>query len=259
MTSAAPVRPDCRRPSRPRRAALRLIALLLALLAALPAAAAEVDLNLVLAVDVSDSIDTSENQLQRQGYINAFRRPEIIQAIRSGRTGRIAVAYFEWADVGEQSLIINWMVIGDMESAKSFGDKLAAASTNSGHFTSISAAITYALGLLKQAPHQSDRNVIDISGDGRNNDGPPLDAARSAAQAWDVTINGLPIDNERSRLASDMEAGQIAKYYKEQVIMGPGAFIVEAKSFDDFERAISRKLLREIVSLPQERHTAARR
>ncbi len=260
MTAALPARKSRPTVSRPRwrRAALGLIAPLLALLCPPPATAADVDLNLVLAIDVSDSIDASESQLQRQGYINAFQRPEIIEAIRSGRTGRIAVAYFEWADVGEQSLIVNWMVVGDMESAKAFGDKLTAATTNSGHFTSISAAVTYALGLLKTAPHESDRKVIDISGDGRNNDGPPLDAARTAAQAWDVTINGLPIDNERSRLASDMEAGQIAKYYREQVIMGPGAFIVEAKSFDDFERAISRKLLREIANAPHERKTAAR-
>lgn len=255
---AAFTRMSCPIARRLRRAALGLIAPLLVLSAA-PATAAQVDLNLVLAIDVSDSIDASEGQLQRQGYIDAFRNPEVIEAIRGGRTGRIAVAYFEWADVGEQSLIINWMVIGDLESAKAFGDKLTNATANSGHFTSISAAITYALGLLKNAPHESDRRVIDISGDGRNNDGPPLDVARSAAQAYDVTINGLPIDNERSRLASDMEAGQIAKYYREQVIMGPGAFIVEAKSFDDFERAIARKLLREIASANQrERKTAAR-
>jgi Protein of unknown function (DUF1194) len=256
MTTAAHARMARPTIRRWRRAVLGLIAPLLALLFSPPATAADVDLNLVLAVDVSDSIDASESQLQRQGYINAFRNPEVIEAIRSGRTGRIAIAYFEWADVGEQSLIINWMVIGDLESAKAFGDRLTAAATNSGHFTSISAAITYALGLLKAAPHQSDRRVIDVSGDGRNNDGPPLDSARAAAQAWDITINGLPIDNERSRLASDMEAGQIAKYYREQVIMGPGAFIVEAKSFEDFEHAISRKLLREIASAPQERKTA---
>ena len=114
----------------------------------------------------------------------------------------------------------------------------------------------------------SDRKVIDISGDGRNNDGPPLSAARAAAKTWDVTINGLPIDNERSRLASDMDPGQIAKYYREEVITGPGAFIVVAKDFADFERAISRKLLREIAGAEPiddddanqaERNTAARR
>jgi hypothetical protein len=241
-----------------RVALLGLLAPVLASLFAPPAAAAEVDLSLVLAVDVSDSIDDTESRLQRQGYANAFRRSEIIEAIRGGRTGRIAVAYFEWADVSEQALIVDWMIIEDTESARAFGDKLSAATLTGGHFTSMSAAINYALGLLKSVQHKADRKVIDISGDGRNNDGPPLDAARAAAQTWDVTINGLPIDNERSRLASDMEPGEIAKYYRERVIMGPGAFIVEAKNFSDFERAISRKLLREIAGRDPERKTAAR-
>ena len=236
------------RPRRARSYILRAaLAFLLAFLPAFSAVAADVDLTLVLAVDVSDSIDANESLLQRQGYADAFRRPEIVEAIRSGRHGRIAVAYFEWADVSEQALIVDWMIVEDPASAKAFGDKLMAATLAGGHFTSISAAINYALGLLKTSPHKTDRKVIDISGDGRNNDGPPLDAARAAAQTWDVTINGLPIDNERSRLASDMEPGEIAKYYRERVIMGPGAFIVEAKDFSDFERAISRKLLREIA------------
>ena len=232
------------------------------------ASAAPVDLTLVLAVDVSDSIDATESRLQRQGYADAFQRPEILEAIKSGRNGRIAVAYFEWADVGEQELIVDWMIVEDPATAAAFGKKLNSATLGGGHFTSISAAITYALALLKKAPHESDRKVIDISGDGRNNDGPPLSAARAAAKTWNVTINGLPIDNERSRLASDMDPGQIAKYYREEVITGPGAFIVVAKDFADFERAISRKLLREIAGAEPiddddanqaERNTAARR
>jgi len=215
--------------------------------AAAHAVAAPVDLMLVLAVDVSDSIDVAEGRLQRQGYIDALQRPEIIEAIKSGQYGRIAVAYFEWADVAEQTLIVDWMVIADMESATAFGKKLSAATLVGGHFTSISAAINYALELLRKAPHESDRKVIDISGDGRNNDGPPLANARSAAKTYDVTINGLPIDNERSRIAGDMQPGQLAQYYREEVISGPNAFIVVAKDFADFERAISRKLLREIA------------
>jgi hypothetical protein len=234
------------------------VAFLLALLPAFPAVAAEVDLTLVLAVDVSDSIDANESLLQRQGYADAFRRPEIIEAIRNGRHGRIAVAYFEWADVSEQALMVDWMIVEDPASAKAFGDKLMAATLAGGHFTSISAAINYALGLLKTSPHKTDRKVIDISGDGRNNDGPPLEPARAAAQIWDVTINGLPIDNQRSRIAGDLEPGQIGKYYREKVITGPGAFIVVATDFVDFERAISRKLLREIASQPPGKKTATR-
>jgi hypothetical protein len=234
--------------------------LLIAAAALFPLSPAEaqrpVDLTLVLAVDVSDSIDANEGQLQREGYAKAFRRPEILNAIRSGRNGRIAVSYFEWADVSEQSLIVDWMVIEDMASAETFGTRLQEAPLNSGHFTSISAAITYGLALLKRAPYESDREVIDISGDGRSNDGPPLPIARQAADTWQVTINGLPIDNERSRLAADMEPGQISRYYKEEVITGPGAFIVVAKDFADFERAISRKLLREIVNKSSDGDTA---
>jgi hypothetical protein len=225
-----------------------------------------VDLNLVLAVDVSDSIDAKEGLLQRDGYAKALKLPEILNAISSGRHGRIAVSYFEWADASEQELIVDWMIIEDLASAEEFGKRLAAATLHGGHFTSISAAINYALGLLKKSPFTADRKVIDISADGRSNDGPSLEAARRAADTWEVTINGLPIDNERSRLAADMLPGQIARYFQEKVITGPGAFIVVAKDFADFEQAISRKLLREIAdmgpdsvhALPPVRKTAAR-
>lgn len=239
-----------RRPLAFRRLALIAAAMLLLLTPA--HAETPVDLTLVLAVDVSDSIDSNEGQLQRQGYASAFKRPEILKAIRSGRNGRIAVAYFEWADVSEQSLIVDWMIIEDMASADTFGSRLQEAPLHSGHFTSISAAITYGLALLKRAPYEADRKVIDISGDGRSNDGPPVIVARQAANTWEVTINGLPIDNERSRLAADMEPGQISRYYKEEVITGPGAFVVVAKDFEDFERAISRKLFREIADKPSD-------
>jgi hypothetical protein len=221
--------------------------LLLILASANPAWAEPVDLNLVLAVDVSDSIDAEELQLQRQGYTTAFERPEIIEAIMSGTYGRIAVAYFEWADSSEQTLFVDWMIIKDKASAQAFSNRLKPAPVQKGHFTSISAAISYGLGLLRQAPHESDRKVIDISGDGRNNDGPPLPPARAAALNWNVTINGLPIENERSQQSGHLEPGQIAQYYREEVIAGPNSFIVVAKSFRDIERAISRKLLREIA------------
>jgi Protein of unknown function (DUF1194) len=224
-----------------------LIAMTVFLLSGPTWAAPPVDLTLVLAVDVSDSIDAKEGLLQRDGYVKAFKRPDILNAIRSGRHGRIAVAYFEWADASEQTLIVDWMIIEDMKSAETFGSRLHEATLNGGHFTSISAAINYALTLLKNAPYETDRKVIDVSADGRSNDGPPMEAARKAADTWNVTINGLPIDNERSRLAADMEPGQIGRYFKENVITGPGAFIVVAKDFADFEQAISRKILREIA------------
>ncbi len=219
---------------------------LLFLLSAVAAQAEPVDLNLVVAVDISDSIDPDELQLQRQGYIAAFEDSEIVQAITGGKYGRIAVSYFEWSDATDQTLIVDWMIISDRASALAFSTQLKLAPVQRGHFTSISSAISYALALLRRSPHQSDRKVIDISGDGRNNDGAPLTTARAAALSWNVTINGLPIDNERSQQASNLEPGQIAKYYREEVIGGPDAFVVVAKSYIDIEHAIGRKLLREI-------------
>ena len=206
-----------------------------------------VDLNLVIAVDISDSIDPDELQLQREGYIAAFEDSEIVQAIRGGKYGRIAVSYFEWSDATDQKLIVDWEIISDGASAHAFSTQLKLAPVQRGHFTSISSAISYALALLQRSPHQSDRKVIDISGDGRNNDGAPLQTARAAALSLNVTINGLPIDNERSQQASNLEPGQIAKYYREEVIGGPDAFVVVAKSYIDIEHAIGRKLLREIA------------
>lgn len=227
-----------------------LPALILALILLVPpsgARAETVDLTLVLAVDVSDSIDIEELQLQRRGYIDAFVRTDIVEAIKGGKHGRIAVAYFEWADSSEQTLLADWTVIKDLDSARAFSEKLRQAPVRKGHFTSISAALSYSLNLLRRSPHETERKVIDVSGDGRSNDGPPLAGARAAALSWNVTINGLPIENERSLDASNLVAGQMAQYYKDEVIGGPDAFIVVAKSFADIERAISRKLLREIA------------
>lgn len=240
-------RPDqANRCGRGLRASCFIVAALLLLLS-FPARAETVDLSLVIAVDVSDSIDTEELSLQRQGYANAFVRPEIVEAIKSGTYGRIAVAYFEWSDSSEQTLVIDWTIISDQASAQAFSARLQRAPIQKGHFTSISAAISYALGLLRRSPYQVERKVIDISGDGRNNDGPPLPPARAAALSWDVTINGLPIENERSQESGHLMPGQIAQYYQDEVIGGPNAFIVVAKSFADIERAIGRKLLREVA------------
>lgn len=231
------------------------------LLSASPLRADPVDLALALAVDVSDSIDGEELVLQRNGYIDAFARSDIVNAIKSGKHGRIAVAYYEWADSSEQTLVVDWMIIEDLGSAQAFGQKLKQAPVRKGHFTSISAALIYGLGLLRKSPHEADRKVIDISGDGRSNDGPPVLESRAAVLSWNVTINGLPIENERSLYASNLAPGQMAQYYKDEVIGGPDAFIVIAKSFADIERAISRKLLREIArdeSDDAERRAAAR-
>ena len=239
-----------------------LLAIPLLILLSAPAAHAEpVDMNLVIAVDISDSIDPDELQLQRKGYIAAFEDPEIVQAIKSGKNGRIAISYFEWSDSTDQTLVVDWMIIRDKASATAFSTRLKLAPVQRGHFTSISAAVSYALTLLRRSPHEGERRVIDVSGDGRNNDGPPLATARAAALSWNVTINGLPIDNERSQEASNLEPGQIAQYYREEVVGGPDSFVVVAKSYVDIERAISRKLLREIAGSKSDEtsHRAAAR
>ena len=235
--------------------------LVLALICAAPpfgmAAAKPVDVALVLAVDVSESIDSEEAKLQRQGYIDAIANSGIIHAIAKGKHGRIAVAYFEWADAANHSLIVDWTTIQDEASARAFGARLQQAKILEGHFTSISSAIYYALGLFERLPFETERRVIDISGDGRNNHGPPLEAARAATIEKGVTVNGLPIVNSGDQRYTGLPHDHIERYYRQHVIAGANAFIVVAKNFNDFERAISRKLMREIVSAEPDRKVAA--
>ena len=227
---------------------IRFLLLGLLTLAPIGTASAEaVDLALVLAVDVSESIDTEEVKLQRQGYISAIKQPTILQAIRRGKHGRIGVAYFEWSDAGNHALIVDWTTVQDEASAEAFGERLEEAGVLDGHFTSISSAIDFALNLFERNPFKSERRVIDISGDGRNNNGPPVEQMRAEAVKRNITINGLPIVNDRDRQFSGLPPDDIENYYRKNVIGGPNAFIVVAKSFDDFERAIIRKLMREIV------------
>lgn len=206
-----------------------------------------VDLVLVLAADVSDSIDSAEVKLQREGYISAMRHPQTLQAIKGGKHGRIAVAYFEWSDGGNQTLIVDWMTIEDESTGAQFGERLKPAKIPEGHFTSISSAIQFALSMFKRSPYQSKSRVIDISGDGQNNSGPPLEPVRAEAKAQGVVINGLPIVNDRGRHYTGLPPVKIQDYYRRNVIVGDSAFIITAKNFYDFERAIRRKLIREIA------------
>ena len=236
-----------------------LISLLLIFSAVAVAARADVrpvDLVLVLAADVSDSIDSAEVKLQREGYISAMKHPQTLQAIKGGKHGRIAVAYFEWSDGGNQTLIVDWMTIQDETSGVQFGELLKPAKIPEGHFTSISSAIQYGLSMLKRSPYQSKSRVIDISGDGQNNSGPPLEPVRAEAKAQGVVINGLPIVNDRGRHYSGLPPVKIQDYYRRNVIVGDSAFIITAKNFLDFERAIRRKLIREIADAGNPRSIA---
>jgi hypothetical protein len=208
-----------------------------------------VDLNLVLAVDVSSSIDTEEVRLQREGYISALQHPGVLHAIKQGRYGRIALAYFEWSDADKQALVVDWMVVAGAASARQFAERLRPAPILKGHFTSISAAIIFATQILDQTTFRASRRVIDISGDGKNNDGPLLASARAHALQQNITINGLPIIDLSGFIYRGTPPVQIERYYRNHVIGGTDAFTIGVKKPSDFDSAISRKLFREIVTV----------
>jgi hypothetical protein len=224
----------------------RILALLALLLTASPAAALPVDLELVLAVDVSRSIDPDEARLQREGYVRALTDERVVQAIRSGVHGRIALTYVEWAAASLQFTVIGWTLIKDRASADAFAGKLAEAPMQSHSRTSISGAIDYSMQLFGKNGFEGERLVIDISGDGRNNDGRQAHLARNEAVARGITINGLPIINDRPTFGFPPDAN-LDVYYETDVIGGPGAFMVVARNFEQFGEAILAKLIREIA------------
>jgi hypothetical protein len=215
----------------------------------LPATAEDlpVDLELVLAVDVSGSVDEVEARLQREGYIAALRHPRVIEAIRGGILGRIAVTYVEWAGVEFQRTLLDWTLIEDQESAAAFADALAEAPLTSERWTSISGAIDYAVPLFDGNGFKGLRRAIDISGDGYNNRGRPAEQARDDAVAAGITINGLPIVNDRPNPWGGLAPQNLDLYYEQRVIGGPGAFIVVAKDYSAFASAILSKLLLEVA------------
>ena len=216
-----------------------------------PRAQAEsVDLELVLAVDVSGSIDEVEAGLQRDGYLKAIVSPSVVSAITSGRRRKIAVTYVEWAGGHYQRTVVDWMVLRDMTSAKAFAAKLRAQPIVAAAWTSISGAMEYALAKFKESPHKGSRRVIDISGDGRNNSGGPVFSARAMVLSQGITINGLPIINDRPNPYGRPPDKNLDKYYKARVIGGKGAFIVIADGFEAFAEAIRAKLVREIAGAP---------
>ncbi|HMB46654.1 MAG TPA: DUF1194 domain-containing protein, partial [Afifellaceae bacterium] len=210
-----------------------------------PETQVEVDLELVLAVDVSRSMDLEEQALQRAGYVAAFRHPEVIAAIGSGLTGRIAVTYLEWAGAGLQFHRVDWMLIDGADSAHAFADKVASAPIGRERRTSISAGLITAAGLLAASPFAAMREVIDVSGDGPNNEGMPVLEARRIVLERGVTINGLPILVRPG--GGFYNAVDLDIYYENCVIGGPAAFLLTVESPDRFATAIRRKLVLEIA------------
>jgi len=227
-------------------------ALLFACLGLLPSAdagaqAVEVDLQLVLAVDVSRSMDADEQLLQRRGYVAAFRHPDVIRAIQAGILGRIAVTYVEWAGNGLQQVVVPWTVVDGAEAADNVAARLARAPIQGRRRTSISSALAFAAGLFRGNGYDSPARVIDISGDGPNNAGPMITLARDAVVAQGIVINGLPVMLKQGGTFSYFDIGDLDSYYEDCVIGGFGAFIVSVDDSSEFAAAIRRKLILEIA------------
>ncbi len=217
-----------------------------------------VDLELVLAVDVSGSVDPEEAQLQREGYVGALLNPRVQAAIRGGPHGRIAVIYMEWAGDTYQRVVVPWTLLEDAASVESFAAVVAESPTLTAQWTSISAAIDHGARLFEGNGFEGMRRVIDVSGDGVNNRGRPVEWARDQAVAAGITINGLPILNDRPNPWGGSPPVDLDRYYRDHVIGGPGAFLVPAVSFDAFADAILSKLLLEISGTTPDRDVAAR-
>ena len=208
---------------------------------------ASVDVELILAVDVSYSMDLDELAIQREGYAQALSSREFLQALKNGVHGRIAVTYFEWAASSDQKIIIPWRLIDGPESADAVAAEIMKTPIRRASRTSISGAIYFAMPLFDENPYRGLRRVIDISGDGPNNNGPsPVTMARDEAVAKGITINGLPIMVKEPSY-STMDIENLDLYYKDCVTGGRGSFVVTIKSRDEFKEAIRTKLLMEVA------------
>jgi hypothetical protein len=227
-----------------------------------PAVAAEpVDLLLVLAADVSRSVDDAKFRLQRSGYAAALENPRVQEAIHSGAHRRIGVSFLEWSGVVSQKVVVDWTAIGDEKSAREFGDRLVEAPRSFADRTSISAGIDFAMTQLARAPFESQRRTIDVSGDGTNNSGRDVTIARDEAVAQGVTINGLVILSNSPTPWNPEHTnppGGLAHYYRTNVAGGPGAFVMVAENFESFGTALVNKLVAEIAQAKRPRHAQLR-
>ncbi len=227
-----------------------LVCLFTLLLLALPSAAQDkkdVDLALALGIDISGSIDPEEAKLQRQGYVMAFRDPVVVKAILGGANGRIAVAYYEWSDSWMQKLLIDWTLLDSEPAIAAFAQRLDEAPISIARRTSISGAIHYAIPLFGRSPYEPARKVLDISGDGSNNDGGLVTDMRYEALKEKIVINGLPIMNDRPNPFGFPNEADLDRYYLHCVTGGPRSFVEVARNFEDFPRAVRKKLLQEVA------------
>ncbi|MDN3276983.1 DUF1194 domain-containing protein [Frankia sp. RB7] len=214
--------------------------------------AQSVDVELILAVDVSYSMDMDELAIQREGYAQAIQSKEFLQALKAGPNGRIAVTYFEWAASSDQKIIIPWRLIDGPETADAVAAEILKTPIRRASRTSISGAIGFAMPLFDEDPYHGIRRVIDISGDGPNNNGGPVTLARDAALEKGIVINGLPIMVKEPSY-STMDIDNLDYYYEDCVIGGPGSFVISIKDRDKFKEAIRTKLLMEVAGRTPER------
>jgi hypothetical protein len=211
-----------------------------------------VDIELILAVDVSYSMDMDELAIQREGYAQAIVSKEFLQALKTGPNGKISITYFEWAASGDQKIIIPWRVIDGPETADAVANEIMKTPIRRASRTSISGAIMFAMPLFDENPHRGIRRVIDISGDGPNNNGPPVVPMRDAALEKGIVINGLPIMVKEPSY-STMDIDNLDYYYEDCVVGGPGSFVVSIKDREKFKEAIRTKLLLEVAGRTPER------
>ena len=236
----------------------RTIAFLAALTFAAPATAQmepydpnaiEVDVELLLLVDVSRSMTPNELEIQRRGYAEALISPEVLTAINGGMLGSVAIAYVEWAGRRAQRVVQDWSIVRTREDAQAFSDAIAMDHTSGMRRTSISSALTIGADYFAANNFTGLRRVIDISGDGPNNDGGPVTAARDAVVAQGITINGLPLMT-REGMGGMWTIDALDAYYQDCVIGGPGAFVVPVLDWSEFAAAVRKKLVLEIAGIP---------
>ncbi len=222
--------------------------------AAQPARAeTEVDLLLVLAADISRSLDQRKFQLQREGYATALTNPKVIQAIQSVPTGRIAICFVEWSGHTAQAVIVDWTVVGNLDQARLLAERIRAAPRLFAERTAIGSAIDYSVAQFDKSPFKASRRIIDVSGDGTSNVGRDVRAARDEAVAKGITINGLAILSEVPLPSNPQHThppGGLLKYYQDNVIGGEGAFALAADNHETFGQLILNKLVKEIALGP---------
>jgi Protein of unknown function (DUF1194) len=214
--------------------------------------AVPVDIELVLAVDVSYSMDPEEQALQREGYITGITSREFMQALRGGQHGRVAATYFEWAGPYDQKIVVPWRLIDGPEAADAFANEIARAPYRRASRTSISGALNFAKPLFDGSGYRGFRRVIDVSGDGANNSGPFVTTVRDDVLAAGITVNGLPVMLKRPN-SFTMDIDNLDVYYEDCVIGGPGAFVIPIREREQFKEATRTKLVLEIAGRTPER------